>query len=201
VLQALGDKIINIYKTNGVKFAAIIFQVYSAMTKITLVKGDITKHRAEAIVNAANTSLLGGDGVDGAIHRAAGKELLAECRALHGCETGEAKITAGYALPAKYIIHTVGPVWNGGHNNEAELLHRAYYNSLQLAERYQVQSIAFPNISTGVYGFPKDLAANIAIGAINDFIKARPDAIKVISFICLDEENYNIYEALLHPNS
>ncbi len=167
------------------------------MTKISVIKGDITKLNVDAIVNAANTSLLGGGGVDGAIHRAAGKELLDECMTLNGCKTGEAKITKGYKLPAKYVIHTVGPVWHGGNNNENQLLHNAYHNSLQLAMENHIKTIAFPNISTGVYGFPKPLAAEIALKAINDFCKTYPDAFTEIIFVCFDDENFGIYNKLV----
>ena len=151
----------------------------------------------DAIVNAANTSLLGGGGVDGAIHRAAGRELLEECRMLNGCKTGEAKITKGYRLPARYVIHTVGPVWHG-HSTDHQLLHNAYHNSLLLALEYGLKTIAFPNISTGVYRFPKQEAAGIAIKAATDFITAAPDALSEITFVCFDDENYNIYNDLLN---
>ena len=137
---------------------------------IKVYQGDITTLAVDAIVNAANRTLLGGGGVDGAIHRAAGKELLAECRTLNGCETGEAKITGGYKLPAKHVIHTVGPVWHGGKNNEDQLLENAYANSLKLAAQNDLKSIAFPAISTGVYGFPKERAANIAVATIKSFL-------------------------------
>jgi O-acetyl-ADP-ribose deacetylase (regulator of RNase III) len=167
------------------------------MTKISIQKGDITLAQVDAIVNAANTSLLGGGGVDGAIHRAAGRELLRECRQLGGCKTGEARITKGYDLPAKYVIHTPGPVWNGGKSNEVNLLHNSYHNSLVLALENNVRTIAFPNISTGVYGFPKDKAALIALFSVNQFCREHPEALDEVIFICYDEENYNIYRDIL----
>jgi len=166
------------------------------MAVITVLKEDITKLRVDAIVNAANTSLLGGGGVDGAIHRAAGTELLEACRGLFGCETGQAKITKGYKLPAKYVIHTVGPYWSGGNNNEDELLQSAYYNSLLLAQENNISTIAFPNISTGVYHFPKDRAARMAIQAVQKFIANNPYTIRQIFFVCFDEENYQLYQTL-----
>ena len=164
--------------------------------KIKLIKGDITKLETDAIVNAANRSLLGGGGVDGAIHRAAGPELLEECKTLNGCETGHAKITAGYKLPAKHVIHTVGPVWHGGNNNEDELLDTCYNESLKLAEENNCKSVAFPNISTGVYGFPKARAAKIAVETVKNFIEKNTLPDQVI-FCCFDDENYRLYQDLL----
>jgi O-acetyl-ADP-ribose deacetylase (regulator of RNase III) len=169
--------------------------------KIQLAKGDITKLAVDAIVNAANSSLLGGGGVDGAIHRAAGPELLEECRALNGCNAGEAKITKGYRLPAKYVIHTVGPIWNGGKNREFQLLKNAYHNSLELARKHVLKTIAFPGISTGVYRFPKQAAAETAINTVNEFGRAFPDALDEVTFVCFDDENYQIYQALLGVNT
>jgi O-acetyl-ADP-ribose deacetylase len=167
------------------------------MVKVSVTKGDITRIKVDAIVNAANTSLLGGGGVDGAIHRAAGPELLEACRKLNGCRTGEAKITSGFALPARYVIYTVGPVWHGGGNNEEQLLYNAYYNSLKLAMDHSVKTIAFPNISTGVYGFPKELAGETATRAVRDFCNMYPEAFDEVMFVCFDEENLEIYKSLL----
>jgi len=164
--------------------------------KIILSRDDITKLKVDAIVNAANSRLAGGGGVDGAIHRAAGPQLLEECKSLNGCETGSAKITKGYNLPAKYVIHAVGPVWRGGQNNEAELLKSCYTTSLNKAIQYGCESIAFPNISTGIYGFPKKEAAKIAIETVSDFIK-EIDSLKEIYFVCFDEENYSLYKKIL----
>lgn len=162
--------------------------------------GDITKIKADAIVNAANTSLLGGGGVDGAIHRAGGKAILEECQKIRnkqgGCRVGEAVITTGGNLPAKFIIHTVGPVWNNGKSNEEDLLTSAYINSLKLALDNPIQTIAFPNISTGIYHFPKIKAAQIAIKAVTDFLKTT-DKITKVTFVCFDTENYNIYNTIL----
>ncbi|MCB2195521.1 MAG: O-acetyl-ADP-ribose deacetylase [Bacteroidetes bacterium] len=166
------------------------------MPQIELVKGDITKMEVDAIVNAANKSLLGGGGVDGAIHRAAGPELLEECRSLNGCETGQAKITRSYLLPSKYVIHTVGPVWHGGEQNEPELLANCYKNSLQIAVKKKLSTIAFPNISTGVYRFPKTMAAGIAIRTVNKFLQENKK-LKTVFFVCFDEENYDIYKEKL----
>lgn len=165
--------------------------------RIQLQLGDITSLDVEAIVNAANTSLLGGGGVDGAIHDAAGPQLLEECKQIGGCPTGEARITKGYNLIAKYVIHTVGPIWRDGEKGEVELLKNAYLNSLQLAKKNKVQSIAFPNISTGVYRFPKRMAARIAISEVKDFLNKNKYPQTVI-FVCYDEENYTYYQDLLN---
>lgn len=162
---------------------------------IELIKGDITTLELDAIVNAANTSLLGGGGVDGAIHRKAGPQLLEECRQLNGCKTGEAKITKGYNLPARFVIHTVGPVWRGGNNNEELLLANCYRNSLKLAIDFNLKSVAFPNISTGVYEFPKDLAATIAIQEVNNFLKS--SQFLDIYFVTFDNDNYLLYKEIL----
>lgn len=161
--------------------------------RIELVQGDITKMNVDAIVNAANRSLLGGGGVDGAIHRAAGPELLRECELLNGCETGEAKITKGYKLPSKFVIHTVGPVYKEESANESELLANCYKNSLKLAIDNKIKTIAFPNISTGVYRFPKIMAAGIAIRTTIDFLQ-KNKKIDTVYFVCYDEENYLIYK-------
>lgn len=161
--------------------------------EVEIVKGDITKLNVDAIVNAANKSLLGGGGVDGAIHRAAGPKLLEFNRTLGGCETGEAKISPGFNLPAKFIIHTVGPVWNGGNYNEDELLANCYRNSLTLAVKNKVKTIAFPAISTGVYGFPLERATKIAVKEIKDFLNKNQSIEKVI-FVCFDEKTYRTYQ-------
>lgn len=162
---------------------------------IHVFKGDITSMETDAIVNAANRSLLGGGGVDGAIHHAAGPELMEECRMLNGCETGKAKITKGYRLKAKYVIHTVGPIWNDGEKSEARLLEDCYTNCLLIAEQYQLKSVAFPNISTGVYKFPKEYAAKIAHKAV--FAKLDSlQYLKDVYFVCFDDENYQIYKDL-----
>lgn len=166
------------------------------MNRIELIKGDITMLNVDAIVNAANSSLLGGGGVDGAIHRVAGPELQAECRTLNGCKTGEAKITKGFNLSARYVIHTVGPIWNDGFHEEPELLASCYRKSLKLAVKNGIKTIAFPNISTGVYHFPKNRAANIALETVTDFLIKEPSIEKVI-FCTYDDENYELYKKLI----
>lgn len=166
------------------------------MQRIDIILGDITKVKVDAIVNAANNTLLGGGGVDGAIHRAAGPELLEECRKLNGCETGQAKITKGYRLPAKYVIHTVGPVWRGGNANEDELLTSCYRNSLQLAVENSVKTIAFPSISTGAYRFPVKRAAEIAIREIVKFLQDN-DSIERVLMVCFDEKTMEAYSEAL----
>ena len=161
--------------------------------KLHIVTGDITKLQVDAIVNAANTSLLGGGGVDGAIHRAAGPELLAECRTLHGCPTGQAKATKGYRLPAKYVIHTVGPVWHGGGHGEAGLLEGCYENSLKLALELGCQTVAFPAISTGVYHYPLEEATHIAVETVRRFLTEHPEGPEV-TFVCFNAQAAGAYE-------
>lgn len=167
------------------------------MNRIEIIRGDITTLKVDAIVNAANKSLLGGGGVDGAIHRAAGPGLTEECRALNGCATGEAKITSGYNLPAKFVIHTVGPIWTGGNQDEESLLASCYLNSLRIASNMKLRTIAFPNISTGVYGYPKDLAAGVAIREVKKYLEENNDIEKVY-FAIFDDENLEIYTRLLN---
>ncbi len=165
------------------------------MAKLKAVSGDITRLVVDAIVNAANTSLLGGGGVDGAIHRAAGPELLAACRKLDGCASGDAKATPGFRLPAKWVFHAVGPVWHGGGHNEEELLASCYRRSLELAREHQARSIAFPAISTGIYGFPARRAAEIALSTIKAHVET--SGVDVVDFVCFDPGTLAIYEQLL----
>ena len=165
------------------------------MNKIEIIQGDITILQVDAIVNAANSSLLGGGGVDGAIHRAAGPELLNECYTLNGCTTGSAKITKAYNLPAKHVIHTVGPVWQGGKNQEEELLSNCYKNSLKIAFKHQFSSIAFPAISTGVYQFPIERATKIAIRTVKEFLSKHEFPEKVI-FVCFSSEDLEVYQSI-----
>jgi O-acetyl-ADP-ribose deacetylase (regulator of RNase III) len=169
--------------------------------QIQVVFGDITLQAVDAIVNAANETLLGGGGVDGAIHSAAGEELELACRKIHkekgGCKTGDAVITTGGNLPAKFVIHTVGPVWRGGNQQEAELLFRAYLSSLRLASENGIRTLAFPNISTGIYGFPKEQASKIAVSTIVDFLNNNKTSIENVIFVCFDQENYKLYNELV----
>ena len=166
------------------------------MSKIEIIQGDITRQAVDAIVNAANCSLLGGGGVDGAIHRAAGPELLAECRTLHGCETGKAKITKGYRLPAQYVIHTPGPVWHGGSYGEEELLRSCYVSCLELAAENGCRTVDFPSISTGVYHFPLEKASRIAIAAIAEELEKHPE-LERVRMVCFDERTKACYDRAL----
>jgi len=169
----------------------------SVFSRIIVKHGDITKEDADAIVNAANTSLLGGGGVDGAIHRAAGPELLTECITLNGCRPGQAKTTKGYKLKAKFVIHTVGPIWRGGNNNEESILAEAYKNSLAEALRIGARTVAFPAISTGVYHFPPNLAAEIAVGTVADFLK-KHEEIHEVRLVCFSEESVSLHTEALN---
>lgn len=166
---------------------------------LEVIQGDITKVKVDAIVNAANSSLLGGGGVDGAIHRAGGRQILDACMQIRarqgGCPTGEAVITTAGNLPARFVIHTVGPVWQGGNRNEPQLLASAYQNSLQLALNNTCTTIAFPNISTGIYGYPKDLATQVALSAVQSFLQNHPGQFEKILFVCFDDENFALYQA------
>ncbi len=166
------------------------------MNKIEIIQGDITKLEVDAIVNAANETLLGGGGVDGAIHRAAGPKLLIECRTLNGCKTGNAKITKGYNLPAKFVIHTVGPIWHGGTNNEDELLKSCYQRSLEIASKNNIKTIAFPAISTGIYGFPFERASKIALKTVEKFLDENNSIDKVI-FVLFSKRDYDKFFRLL----
>jgi O-acetyl-ADP-ribose deacetylase len=173
-------------------------------TGVSLLQGDITKMKADIIVNAANTSLLGGGGVDGAIHRAGGSQILEECRRIRerqgGCSVGEAVITTAGNLPAEYVIHTVGPVWNGGNHDEAGKLRNCYHNSLMLAQSHNANSIAFPSISTGIYRFPKPLAAEIAVETVASYLLAiatpEQNTLEQVTFVCFDDDNYRIYQEI-----
>ena len=173
-------------------------QRIDSYTEIRLVRGDITKiPDVTAIVNAANNSLLGEGGVDGAIHRAAGPDLLKECRTLNGCETGEAKLTGAYRLPCMFVIHTVGPIWRGGNRREAELLSNCYRNSLRLAVAHKIRSVAFPSISTGVYGYPVEQAAETAVSTVRDFIREHPGELDLVEWVLFDSHTYTAYERVL----
>lgn len=164
--------------------------------KISVIKGDITLQKVDAIVNAANNSLLGGGGVDGAIHKAAGSGLLEECRKIKGCPTGEARITGGYNLPARFVVHTVGPVWRGGNEGEAEALAKCYRNCLEVALQHGIKTIAFPSISTGVYGFPVELASRIAVREVTSMLE-KNESIEKVVFVCFNRTVYSSYLKLI----
>ena len=163
------------------------------LSRLSIVQGDITHQKVDAVVNAANNSLMGGGGVDGAIHRAAGPQLLEECKTLHGCNTGDAKITKGYKLPAKHVIHTVGPIWNDGHHQEDELLAQCYRKCFELARAHKVTTVAFPSISTGVYRFPVERASRIALQEIGNELKTNT-AISQVTIVCFDKETLKTYQ-------
>ena len=165
--------------------------------KLSIIQGDITQQDTDVIVNAANSGLMGGGGVDGAIHRAAGPQLVAECRTLNGCRTGEAKITKGYKLPATFVIHTVGPVWRGGKAHEAQLLQSCYRHALELALQHDIQTIAFPSISTGIYGFPIQQASRIAAKTVKSFLEQH-DEIRKVTFVCFGQHDYQVYQEAIH---
>ena len=168
------------------------------MNRVKVIKGDITKLKVSAIVNAANNSLLGGGGIDGAIHKAAGPELLSECKTLNGCRTGKAKITSAYKLPSKYIIHTVGPIWHDGNNHESDQLKNCYINSLDIVlTKKDITSIAFPAISCGIYGYPTEQATQIAIDCVTTFLEEQPTLNLDVTFICFDDKIFKIYQKLL----
>jgi O-acetyl-ADP-ribose deacetylase (regulator of RNase III) len=173
------------------------------LSKLEIIRGDITKQKVDVIVNAANSSLMGGGGVDGAIHRAGGPAILEECKRIverrGACSPGEAVITTGGNLPAKFVIHTVGPIWNGGNSNESEKLSGCYKNSLRVAIENKLRTIAFPNISTGIYGYPKNKAAEIALKSVSEFLYADSFVTKVY-FVCFDEENFLLYQSLVKTN-
>lgn len=175
-----------------------VIEKHEIKNRIKIIKGDITELKIDAIVNAANNTLLGGSGVDGAIHKKAGEELLKECQELNGCKTGEAKITKGYNLPADYIIHTVGPIWEGGNHKEEELLEECYMNSLNLALEHGLKKLAFPSISTGAYGYPVEEASHIALTTVINILEIYgEDLIEKVFFVCFNDEVYNTYKIAL----